>query len=249
MIRHSPFVVSDSEKSIRRGRMRSRVFESRTARSPSARSSGFSLLELVVAVAVFAVVAAAAYGSLAAIARTRGALAAQQERFAQVQRALSVLADDLRQSAGRSVRGNDGKPLPALAGSPQALEFTRVGFANPLAEARSNLQRVAFAFEAGNLREGRYAVLDRAPNSVPAWRDLLPRAGQWRVRYLGCDRVWREAWPPAESLPCQPGIDANAQLPRAVEFRIAPPEFGDIRRIVELPAPAPSCISGNAPPC
>lgn len=213
------------------------------------RARGFSLLELVVAVAVFAVVAAAAYGSLAAIARTRGALAAQQDRFAQVQRALSVLADDLRQSVGRGVRGNDGKPLPALAGSAQALEFTRVGFANPLAEARSNLQRVAFAFDAGGLREGRYAVLDRAPNSAPSWRDLLPRAGQFRLRYLGCDRVWREAWPPGETLPCQPGIDANAQLPRAVEFRIAPPELGEIRRIVELAAPATACISGNPPPC
>jgi len=210
---------------------------------------GFSLLELVVAVAVFAVVAAAAYGSLAAIARTRGALAAEQERFAQVQRALSVLADDLRQGVGRSVRGNDGKPLPALAGNAQALEFTRVGFANPLAEARSNLQRVAFALDAGALREGRYAVLDRAPNSVPAWRELLPRAGQLRLRYLGCDRVWREAWPPRETLPCQGGIDANAQLPRAVELRIAPPELGEIRRVVELVSPAPRCMPGSTPPC
>ena len=133
-----------------------------------------------------------------------------------------------------------GFQMPGGAGSP---------FANPLAEARSNLQRVAFAFDAGNLREGRYAVLDRAPNSMPAWRDLLPRAGELRLRYLGCDRVWREAWPPGENLPCQPGIDANAQLPRAVEFRIAPPELGEIRRVVELVAPAPSCISGNPPPC
>jgi len=213
------------------------------------RFQGFSLLELVVAVAVFAVVAAAAYGSLAAIARTRGALAAQQDRFAQVQRALAVLADDLRQGVDRSVLGNDGKELPALVGSAQALEFTRVGFANPLAEARSNLQRVAFAIDAGSLREGRYAVLDRAPNSVPTWRDLLPRAGQLRLRYLGCDRVWREAWPPTAVLPCQSGIDVNAQLPRAVEFRVAPPELGDIRRIVELASPAPDCLAGNAPPC
>ena len=216
---------------------------------PHSRPKGFSLLELVVAVAVFAVVAAAAYGSLAAIARTRGALAAQQDRFAQVQRALALLADDLRQGVGRSVRGSDGRELPALAGSAQALEFTRLGFANPLAEARSNLQRVAFALDAGTLREGRYAVLDRAPNSVPAWRDLLPRAGQLRLRYLGCDHVWREAWPPGEILPCQPGIDVNAQLPRAVELRIAPPELGDIRRIVELAAPAPTCIGGRSPPC
>lgn len=212
------------------------------------RGRGFSLIELVVAVAVFAVLAATAYGSLAALARTRGALAAQQDRFAQVQRAVAVLEGDLRQAVSRSVRGSDGRELPALMGSAQALELSRVGFANPLAEPRSNLQRVAFALDAGTLREGRYGVLDRVPTSTAVWRDLLPRAGGLRLRYLGCDQAWREAWPPSETLPCQPGVAALAQLPRAVEVRIAPPELGEITRVVELAAPLP-CAFGSLAPC
>ncbi len=213
------------------------------------RVRGFSLLELIVAVAVFAVVAAAAYGSLTALARTRAALAAQQARFAQVQRAVFVLGDSLQQSVSRSVRGNDGRELPALLGSAERLEFTRLGFANPLAEARSNLQRLVFLLDAGTLREDRYAVLDRAPNSAPQRRDLLPQAGGLRLRYLGCDQVWREAWPPREALPCASGIAPLMQMPRAVEFRLAPQAVGEIRRVIELPSAAPCRSMAGGRPC
>lgn len=210
---------------------------------------GFSLLELVIAVAIFAVIAAVAYGGLSTIARTRAALAAEQTRFAQVQRTLAVLAGDLAQAVSRSVRGDSGVELPALQGRADAIEFTRVGFANPLAEARSNLQRVMFSLAGGSLREGRYPVLDRAPGSQPDWRELLPNAGSLRLRYLGCDRVWRESWPPSEGLPCQIDVAALAQLPRAVEVRIAPPELGEIRRVIELTEPAPCQMTGGPRQC
>ncbi|MBC6943779.1 MAG: type II secretion system protein GspJ [Xanthomonadales bacterium] len=216
---------------------------------PPRPAAGFSLLELVVALAIFAVMAAAAYASLASIARTRGALAAEQQRLAQVQRALGVFTAALRQAVGRDVRGNDGRLLPAMLGGSDRIEFTRVGYANPLAEPRSNLQRVAFALANGSLQEARHPALDRAPSVSPLLRELLPQAGSLRLRYLGCDRAWREHWPPAEALPCQREAAPLAQLPRAVELRIAPPDFGELRRIVELPEPAPCRARWDGQPC
>jgi general secretion pathway protein J len=203
----------------------------------------FSLIELLVALAVFAALAAAAYGGLAAIARTRGALAAQQDRFAALTRAVSTFERDLRQAVGRSVLDNGGHPSAAFLGSAEAVEFTRLGFANPLAEPRSNLERVVFALDGNTLRLGRYAVLDRAPDSAPVMRDLLVRAGALHLRYFGCDQVWRDAWPPSQQPACTQGVDSNAQLPRAVEFRIEPPDFGEIRRVVELPSSPPMVAS------
>ena len=202
---------------------------------------GFSLLELLVALAVFAALAAAAYGGLASVARTRGALAAEQDRFAAVMRTVSAFERDLRQAIARPVRGNNGMPLQALAGGSDAVELTRLGYANPLAEPRSHLERVAWAVDRGVLRRGRWLVLDRAPDSAPQWRDLLADAGELRLRYLGCDATWRESWPPRES-GC--GDMTLASLPRAVEFRFAPKGLGEIRRIVELPSTMP--VNANA---
>jgi general secretion pathway protein J len=196
---------------------------------------GFSLIELLVALAVFAALAAVSYGGLSQIAQTRGALTAQQDRFAAVVRAVSTLERDLGQAISRPVRANGRDDwLPALAGSADRIELTRLGFANPLAEPRSNLERVAYAVDARKLVRGRYAALDRVPDAAPATTTALDRVESLRFRYLGTDGVWRDAWPPAES------IVANVQpvelLPRAIELRLATADIGELRRVVELPS-------------
>ncbi|MET0227026.1 MAG: type II secretion system minor pseudopilin GspJ [Dokdonella sp.] len=204
-------------------------------------SRGFTLIELLVALVVFAAMAAAAYGGLASIARARAALAAQQDRFAAVTRTVSVLERDLRQSVARSVLGNTGsQPLPALMGGSDTIEFSRLGYANPRAEPRSNLERVVYALDGGKLQRGRYLVLDRAPNSAPLTSALLDRVEQFHLRYFGGDGGWRDAWPPPTDPP-QP-----AALPRAVEVRFVLADLGEIRRVVELVSTWPLCgAAGN----
>jgi len=204
------------------------------------RARGFSLLELLVALAVFAALAAAAYGGLASIARTRAALAQQQDRFAAVMRTVSALERDLRQAISRPVLGNNIQPLPAVLGSSTSIELTRLGYANPLAEPRSHLERVVYASDRGTLRRGRYAVLDRAPDSTPQLRDLLEKAGELHLRYFGCDQAWHETWPPRSQVCPSTPPDLNALLPRAIEFRFTPEDLGEIRRVVELPSTLPA---------
>ena len=207
-------------------------------------SRGFTLIELLVALVVFAAMAAAAYGGLASIARARAALAAQQDRFAAVTRTVSLLERDLRQGVSRTVLGNTGsQPLPALMGGSDGIEFTRLGYANPLAEPRSNLERVVYSLDGGKLQRGRYLVLDRAPNSAPVTSTLLDRVEQFHLRYFGSDGVWRDAWPP-QTDPPQP-----ANLPRAVEVRFVLADLGEIRRVVELvstpsPSTSPCAVGG-----
>jgi general secretion pathway protein J len=204
---------------------------------------GFSLIELLVALTVFAAMAAAAYAGLAAVARTRTALAAGQDRLAAVMRAFSDLDRDLGQALARPVRGNDGAELPALIGAPDHLELTRLGFANPRAEARSNLERAFYQFGDGKLERGRYAVLDRAPDSLPGTRVLLDHVAAVAIRYLDAGGVWRDTWPP----PADRGVDPVTALPRAVEWRMRLDEGGELRRVFELPSGLPALAVGRAP--
>ena len=212
----------------------------------SLRARGFSLIELLVALAVFAALAAAAYGGLAQIAATRGALAKQQDRFAEVVRAVSMLERDLRQAIARPVRGNGrGDFLPALAGTGDRIELTRLGFANPLAEPRSNLERVAYAIDAQKLMRGRYLALDRAPDASPAVTSVLDDARSVSFRYLGSDGAWRSTWPPSET---PTSMKPEETLPRAIEFRIATGDAGELRRVIELPSTPPDLAAGRYMP-
>lgn len=205
---------------------------------------GFSLIELLVAMTVFAIMSALAYGGLNSIARTRGALATQEDAFRDLMRTVASLDRDLREAVARPLRGNFGQRLPAFVGDASTLEFSRLGFANPQAEPRSNLERVLYELDAGTLKRGRYPVLDRAPGTAPQLVDLYPAATAFRVRYLDSSKRWLDAWPP-------PQTTDPALLPRALEWHLQTRDYGEIVRVIELvsawPASAPGApiVSGG----
>ena len=68
------------------------------------RSEGFTLLELMVAVAVLAVMGAIAYQGLASMARAAGATQEASDRYGSLTFAMSMLERDLRGAIPRGVR-------------------------------------------------------------------------------------------------------------------------------------------------
>jgi general secretion pathway protein J len=196
------------------------------------RSRGFSLLEVLVAVAIFAVLAVLAYGGLDAVARARAQTAEAAQRLAAVQSAVAGLERDLREALPRPVRGNSGELLPALIGSGSALELSHAGFASPLTEASAMLSRTAWVVVDGELRRVRWPVMDRASATRGTPRGMLAQTGQLRFRYLDAAANWRDSWPPRD------GPDALPErLPRAVEFVLSGTDFGTLSRRVVLVAP------------
>lgn len=195
------------------------------------RRRGFTLIEILVALVVFAAMAAITWGALGQIARTRSALALEQDRFGATVRSIGDLERDLRQAIARPLRGNYGEQVPALFGTSDHIELSRLGFANPRAEARSNIERVLYDLDNKKLRRGRYAVLDRAAGSVAEWRDLLDQVAELRLRYLAADGSWRDQWPPRDAQP--------EELPRAIELRMRLEDLGELRRVVALPSAIP----------
>jgi general secretion pathway protein J len=189
---------------------------------------------------------ALAYGGLNSIARTRGELAAREDAFRDLMRAVGTLQRDLRETVARPVRGNFGQPLPAFVGSANTLEFTRLGFANPQAEPRSNLERVLYEVDASTLKRGRYDALDRAPTTAPSITDLKIKAEDFRLRYLDAQNRWLDEWPP-------PQTGDTTLLPRAVEWRLRTHGDGEIEGTVELVSPWPASapdgsLSGGTSP-
>lgn len=190
------------------------------------RARGFTLVELLVAVALFATVAAMAYGGLDAIARHATQLEEASTRLTDVQRTWNIVARDLRQAARRGVRDLSGERLPALAGERLSVELTRRGYGNALGAVRAELERVAYRREDDALVRLRYDVLDRADSSRPRRDVLIDGVTGFDLRYLTRDGRTHDAWPIRGA-----GDDA---LPAAVEVRIAFADYGEMRRVLEL---------------
>ncbi len=201
------------------------------------RSRGFTLMELLVALAVFAIMATAAYSGLSNVLLTRAAVEQQNRRLATVQLAAFRLEQDIQQAAPRGVRDEYGDPQPALRGGgllDDALILTRAGWDNPLRQPRATLQRVAYRLREGRLWRLHWDVLDRGGPLAPRETLLLDQVREFRVRFLDQAGEWRSEWPlPIDNTDDRPS-DPNAP-PRAVEMTLTLEDWGAITRLFPLP--------------
>jgi general secretion pathway protein J len=197
------------------------------------RAAGFTLLELLVAVAIFALVAITAYGGLAAILDSDAALEEHSEALNELQLALQLIHRDFLQVIDRPSRDQFGDARPALFAAPGAgrlVELTRDGRPNPAGLPRSSLARVAYVLDRDRLVRATWFHVDQAPEAEPLSAVLLDNLDDVRVRFLGEEGQWSDIWPPV-NLP--PGTEAG--LPRAVEMVIDHARWGRIRRVFGLP--------------
>ncbi|MBT8066166.1 MAG: type II secretion system minor pseudopilin GspJ [Gammaproteobacteria bacterium] len=197
------------------------------------RYNGFTLIEVMVALAVFGVMSLLAYLSLGQTLANADMLTDRMDRLQSVQRTISYLSSELLQAAPRPVRVELGTaPIAALQsslGSQFALQLTHGGWPNPAGVPRSTLQRTAYRIEDGELIRYHWNVLDRTVNNTPITTVMLDEVDNLAFRFLTVNDEWVGQWPP---LSAQAGTGTN--LPRAVEIVLVLPDEGEITRMVEV---------------
>ena len=194
---------------------------------------GFTLLELLIALAVFSLVAAMAYGGLDTVLKAGQHIEQQSNRLRNVQWAMLMLERDIVQLAARPVRDSFGDPLPALRSAAlgtTTLELTSGGLENPTQLPKSSLHRVAYGVNDSKLQRVIWPVLDRVPETQSRALDLLDGVHDVRWRFLRTNDEWTDAWPPQNE-----NGELSTELPVAVEITLELDDWGSLRRLIRIP--------------
>ena len=197
---------------------------------------GFTLIEVLVAMAIFGIMSVLAYQALGQTFFNAEELGQRMDRLQAIQRTMRLLGRDLMQTAPRPVRDPyDGPSLPAIRTSPTslfALELTHGGWPNPAGLPRSTLQRVAWRIEDGELVRLHWGVLDTTLNTDPVGTILLDGVESIEFRYLGPTGQWTNQWPPLD--PNNQGAATLRLRPRVAEVILVLSDEGEIRRFFEV---------------
>jgi general secretion pathway protein J len=200
----------------------------------ASRAEGFTLLEVLIAVAIFVVVGALAMGGYNELIKQSDIVERSNVRSRQVQSGMQRIAQDFATLEPRPVREPLGESFqPALradARTEQLAEFTHSSWSNPVGLPRSTLQRVMYRIDGKKLRREYWYVLDRTMAGEPASAVLIDKVERASLRFLDNNRRWHEQWPPlGYSAP-----DVLRLRPIAVEVTLELEDWGEIKRLIEV---------------
>ncbi|MHC8356212.1 type II secretion system protein GspJ [Pseudomonas sp. LB3P81] len=178
------------------------------------RQTGFTLLELVIAMAIFALLGLASWGLFDGVVRAQQGATAHEREFRSLQRAVAAIERDLMQVTEQPVVLRQ-----------TVLQLQRSHWRNPLDQPRSERQTLTYRLDNGVLwreSQGEGTPIMQRQKLLDDVRDL-----SWRLfdRQTG----WRNEWPS--------GRDAKAPL--AVELQVSVGRFEAIRRVLLLPGALP----------
>jgi general secretion pathway protein J len=186
---------------------------------------GFTLVELLVALAIFGLIATAGAALLGFSIEAQRDSARSIERVAALRRVSSLLSADLAQAVPRIHRDERGDRQPAFVGNQPvgngaALAFVRAGWANDLKAPRSSLQKIDYRIVDGALVRRSWPFVDGVADGQAISSTLIRGVSSARLRYRKAG-AWQDVW--NERLP-----DA---MPDAVELTMTIDDIGPVRQM------------------
>ncbi|NVZ61520.1 type II secretion system minor pseudopilin GspJ [Pseudomonas gingeri] len=176
------------------------------------RQAGFTLLELVIALAIFSLLSLGCWRLYDGLVRVQDQVSLHEQALRRLQRAIVVLERDVLQV----VVSGDTASLVLREG---VLSLQRANWRNPLDQPRSERQEISY-----RLKDGLLWRDSRSPELATVQRQALladVRRLQWR--FYDAKAGWRADW------------TSPTSRPRALEVTLSAGRFEQIRRVIPLP--------------
>jgi general secretion pathway protein J len=201
------------------------------------REGGFTLVELLVALGIFAILSAFAYRGLDAMLRSREALQVESRKW----RDVTLLVGRVERDVAAVLPGRKAISPLGVAQAPLSSVIETAGVRDGLGLTRSGValqesalaapQRVAYRKVADRVERITWYGVDAAPRDEGTAVTLLQGVSALDFRFMTPEGEWRTGWAP-------PGADSV--LPAAVELTLQLGSGEKIVRVFDLPRRAPS---------
>ena len=182
------------------------------------RASGFTLIEVLVALVVFAVLSGLAYRSLSVVLDSRRHIDRENHKWREVALFLARLEQDVATAVPRPVRDAGDAVAPAVSGTPTParvhegqLVLTRTAFAADPRAAESP-RRLGYRLRGGTVELLAWTVLDQGPRTEPTVVAALRDVKEMQVRFLDRRGQWHIQWPPAGATAPQKAVPAGVEV-------------------------------------
>jgi general secretion pathway protein J len=198
---------------------------------PQTHNGGFTLIEILVAMAIFTIIGLASTGVLNSVINSDQLSSERFEKLEELQRAMLTIERDILQIVPRNVRINS-EPVSAVVSGGEdvfdsdadGLGFVRSGWHNPqMLLPRSTLQAVGYRIQEEQLQRLYGNYVDNVIGYEPKVKILLSDIEDFRVSFLTeAEQLekpdeWKETY-------------SSATLPIAISITIVSKTFGEIRR-------------------
>ena len=205
---------------------------------PRLRQSAFTLVEVMVALLVFAVLTVIGYRTLSSLFDTRERLALQTGTLRDQALFFTRIESDLGAVLPRAARNADGVSEPALrvlfaasSSIDPVIVFSRTGFAGG-ADSSAAPQRVGYRLNEGRLELLIWDGIDVAPRAAPTAYTALKNVREFRWRVLDARGNWRQDWPSRDDNSAP--TFASTALPAALELTLTQGDAAPIIRMFAL---------------
>jgi general secretion pathway protein J len=196
------------------------------------KAQGFTLIEILIALTIFAILAAMTASSLYYAFNTRTRVNESLNQLDALQTTIIMLRQDTLQTVVRPILGNEMHSFSAFIGQPEYMEFTRDGFMNPgSVDKRSTLKRIAYVCEGSKLLRRTWAMLDVPNRSQYEDRVLLTDLTECQFHFLNYASELLPEWrPQTTGKLSQPEL-----LPKAIQVSLKPKVWGKALLLLPIP--------------
>ena len=189
--------------------------------------AGFTLIELVIALAILGLVSVLGYRALSSLTDSEARLTAEAQHWRNLDAFFARLEADVRGALPRDVRNGSGSE-PAWIGAVDAggnaqLRFSRSGpeFA---VESGSAGQRIGYRLRDGTVEVLYWPHLDQPASIPPTAYPLVSNVARLQIVYLDALGGWRDRWP----------APSEGAVPRGMQVHLTLGDGTTIERVLAL---------------